>query len=359
MPGVRARREASRAPAGGVNPEPLWCLPPAKTVTQLSTDPGRERGWAIHETQGCGMDPVSALEARDGVATFGELMSDGVHPIRLARAVEAEAVARPHRGVYVLPTAFAPFAAAKRLGGTVSHTSAARFHGLELVTDPEVHHVTVPRGRRKELLPGVVIHRRDLAADEELARWPVTGLLRTCLDCLRRLPLREAVVLGDSGLRKEQVGLDQLVTGAAMLRGNRSAAARTAASLLDPRAESALESVARVEMHLAGLPAPEPQVVIETPLGPRRLDFYFREQNVGVETDGFATHGLRRGLLADCERHNAYSLGGVLVVRFGYEHVMWMPSFFTGTVELALEIGALRRLPQCARCGCVDLSPAA
>lgn len=305
------------------------------------------------------MDPLSALEARDGVASFGELMRDGVHPSRLTLAVESGSVARPHRGVYVLPSAFAPFAAAKRLGGTVSHTSAARFHGFALLAEPGQHHVTVPRGRRKERLAGAVIHRRDVSADAELARWPVTGPLRTCLDCLRLLPLRDAVVLGDSALRMERVSHDQLVTGAALLRGNRSAAARRAASMLDPRGESALESVARVEMHLAGLPEPEPQVVIETPLGSHRLDFYFRAHHVGVETDGFATHGMRSGLLRDCERHNAYVVGGVLVVRFGYEHVVGMPAFFTSTVELALQVGAQRQVPQCARCGGVVVAAAA
>ena len=305
------------------------------------------------------MDAVSALEARDGVAGFGELMRDGVHPGRLARAVEAGTVARAHRGVYVLPRAFAPFAAAKRLGGTASHTSAARFHGFSMLSPPAGHHVTVPRGRRKDPLAGVTIHRRDLEPSEEDGRWPVTRSLRTCLDCLSLLPLREAVVLGDSAAGQGRVGLDQLVTAAARLRGSGSAAVRQAASLLDPKAESALESVARVEMHLAGLPAPQTQVVVGTPLGPRRLDVYFREQNVGVETDGFATHGTRSGLLADCERHNAYALGDVLVVRFGFEHIMRTPRFFTDTVALALAVGAARQVPQCPRCRAGILSAAA
>lgn len=305
------------------------------------------------------MHVVDALGARDGIATFGELLADGVHPTALARAIESGAVEKPHRGIYALPRSIAAFASAKRLGGAVSHLSAAAFHGFDALETATVHHVTVPRARRKEKLKGVKVYRRDLGRGEELATWPVTSPERTCLDCMRDLSLREAVVVADSALHMGRVTTSGLETGAAKMRGNGSRAARTAVRLLDPKAESPLESVARVEMRLAGLPAPETQVVIATPTGPQRLDFYFRFANVGVETDGFATHGRRAGLLADCERHNAYLLSGVLVLRFGFEHVMGMPAFFTSAVAMALEVGALREVPQCAQCGGLELGTAA
>jgi very-short-patch-repair endonuclease len=242
----------------------------------------------------------------------------------------------------------------------VSHLSAARFHGLELLQDPVRHAVTVPRDRRKGRLPGIEIHRRDLSATDVDARWPVTSVLRTCMDCFRTLPLREALAVGDSAIRTGRVTLDQLQGEAARQRGTDSRAARTAAGLLDERAESVLESVARAEMHLAGLPDPESQVVVQTPLGPRRLDFLFRDAGVGVETDGFATHGQRAGLLADCIRHNGYVLtSGLVVVRFGWEHVVATPDLFTGTVQLALSLAAHGWVPQCCGCGGLLLGAAA
>lgn len=299
------------------------------------------------------MDPLTALHDRDGVASFGALTDAGVRPIDLGRAVAAGAVLRPYRGVYLLPDAWAPLAAASRLGGTVSHSTAGRFHGFELLSADPVHHVTVPRGRKKDALVGVRIHRRDLGRGEVIAGQPVTSAERTCLDCFRHLPLRDAVALGDSALRKHRVTRDQLIGAARDLKGAGSAAARAAAALLDPKSESVLESAGRVEMHLAELPAPETQVVVRTPLGPRRLDFLFREAGVGVETDGFETHGLTRAaLLSDCERHNGYTLSGLLVLRFGFEHVVRMPEFFTGTIRLALDLaGSLREIPQCTHCG--------
>jgi very-short-patch-repair endonuclease len=307
------------------------------------------------------MDPVTALCDRDGVASFGALTDAGVRPIDLTRAVESGAVLRPHRGVYLLPDTWAPLAAASRLGGTVSHSTAGSFYGFELLRPDPLHHVTVPRDRKKEALAGVRIHRRDLGRGEVLAAAPVTAVERTCLDCFRDLPLRDAVALGDSALRRRRVTHDQLVGAARSLRGAGSAAARTAAALLDPKAESVLESAGRVEMHLAGLPAPETQVVVQTPMGPRRLDFLFREAGVGVETDGFETHGLTRAaLLSDCERHNGYTLSGLLVLRFGFEHVMRTPTFFTDTIRSALDLASsLREVPQCTRCGGLAIARAA
>jgi very-short-patch-repair endonuclease len=301
------------------------------------------------------MDLRQALEAHDGVATYGELVDAGVRPLDLARAIDAETIARPHRGVYVLPGASPALAAARRLGGNVSHLSAARFHALEMLGAPRLHHITVPRARRKKKVTGVAIHRRDLRPAEIDDRWPVTDPLRTCLDCLRTLPLREALVVADSAARQGRIRPETLQREAAALRGNGAGAARAAAGLVDARHESPLESVACAEMHLAGLPAPEPQVVLDTPLGRRRVDFWFRLQRVGVETDGFETHGTRTGLLTDCERHNGYAVGGLLVVRFGFEHVMRTPALFTDTVRLALERGVARQVPQCARCGGVTL----
>lgn len=314
----------------------------------MATAPGRDRR---------SVDLLTALEIRDGVATFTELTDSDVRPVDIARALAANVVVRPHRGVYVLPDRWAPFAAAKRLGGAVSHQTAAEFHRLELLARPTDQHVTVPRGRRKTKLSGVTTHRRDLGSLDVDDRWPVTSPLRTCLDCMRALPLREAVVVGDSALRAGLVTEDQLLAEASRLRGNGSATARAAAALLDPRAESVLESAARVEMHLAGLPVPQTQVVVTTPLGERRLDFLV--DGVGVETDGFATHGSRSGLLLDCLRHNGYAMADLLVMRFGWEHVVGNPRYFTDTVAMALEVVAAREVPQCRACGGRVLPPAA
>jgi hypothetical protein len=46
-----------------------------------------------------------------------------------------------------------------------------------------------------------------------------------------------------------------------------------------------------------------------------------------VEADSFEFHGHRRALTRDCERYNAFVLGGHLVVRFAWEHVMVEPAY--------------------------------
>ena len=114
-------------------------------------------------------------------------------------------------------------------------------------------------------------------------------------------------------------------------------------------------------MHLAGLPAPETQVVSADTARAPAARLPLPRGRLGVETDGFETHGLTRAaLLSDCERHNGYALSGLLVLRFGFEHVMLMPSFFTDTIRLALDLaGSLREVPQCSRCGGLAITRAA
>jgi hypothetical protein len=202
------------------------------------------------------MDPVGALETRGGVASFSELVASGVEPRVLSAALVGGLVCRPHRGVYALPDRHPALVAAKRLGGVVSHVSAAQAHGLEALTAPDRSHVTVPRGRRKSPLRGVSIHRADLGPDEIDPRWPVTSPLRTLLDCLRSLPMRESVVVGDSALRAGGVSRVDVLEAVSRLRGNGSAAARSAAARLDPRCESVLESSGASRCIWAGSPPP-------------------------------------------------------------------------------------------------------
>src|SRR4029078_9728624 len=93
------------------------------------------------------MDPVVALANHRGATWWRQLIVDGVTDGALRAAVRSGAVCTVGRGVFALPDASPDVLAAARLRGRVACISAARLHGLDTLTEPQVPHVSVPRNR--------------------------------------------------------------------------------------------------------------------------------------------------------------------------------------------------------------------
>jgi hypothetical protein len=181
-------------------------------------------------------------------------------------------------------------------GAVVSNASAAVLHGLP--TWPEAIdrvHVTRNRnsgGNRRSI---VHVHTAPLPDDQVMTidGVPATSLVRTVLDLCRTLSIEQAVAAGDRALAYglvREVLEDQL---ARMTRWPGIRQARRAVELLDPRSESAGESVSRVRMHQDALPAPEPQQDIFDERGRfvARVDFLWKEQRTIGEFDGKIKYG--------------------------------------------------------------------
>ena len=186
----------------------------------------------------------------------------------------------------------------------VSHTSAALMHGLPWWgSGLSCVHVTrsARGGGRRD--PLVHVHPARLEADDrvELDGIAVTSPARTVADCLRMLPFRRAVALGDAALR---LGLNR---GALDLQLKRAAgrtgvgAARRAAAFIDGRSESVGESYSRVVLHEIGLPPTDLQVLVHEDSGRLvgRCDFGWKESRTLGEFDGKIKYGR---LLADGEQ---------------------------------------------------------
>jgi hypothetical protein len=190
------------------------------------------------------------------------------------------------------------FATAPQLhgGAVISHGSAAVLHRLPTwATAIDRVHVTRNRtsgGNRRAV---VHVHTAPLA-EQDIAMIdgvPVTSLARTVLDLCRTVPIEQAVTAGDRALVYGLVrGVleDQL---AQMTRWPGIRQARRAVALLDPRSESAGESVSRVRMHEDGLPAPDLQKDIFDGDGEfvARVDFLWKEQLTIGEFDGKIKYG--------------------------------------------------------------------
>jgi len=98
------------------------------------------------------------------------------------------------------------------------------------------------------------------------------------VDLARTLPFMDGVVVADSALRLRMVRkaeLTAVLDRCAQWRG--AERARRVVEFCDGRAESVLESCARVVFDRNGLEPPELQVHFDTAGGEYRADFYWRK----------------------------------------------------------------------------------
>src|SRR3954464_16016772 len=190
--------------------------------------------------------PAAVVSALGGRATWQQLRGLCTqHAIR--RDLDRGFIVRARQGVYVLPDLPSGPAVAARLGGVVSHLSAAIDHGLAVLVRPETVHVTVPPSSSVSGQSGVTLHYAALPASE--VRALRTTLPRTVIDCATTLTFPEGLAVADSAVREGPArghgggrrGGQPLRVGAACRRagcgGDRvpSAAARRAGDRRRPR----------------------------------------------------------------------------------------------------------------------------
>jgi very-short-patch-repair endonuclease len=191
--------------------------------------------------------------------------------------------------------------------------------------------VTVPKHRRvaatgREL---ALVHRTDLAADDLDGRR--TSADRTLVDCLRTLPVPDALAVADSALRAGYAPA-RLHALARDLRGPGSSQARAVAAVADARAANPFESALRALcLDVDGLHV-EPQVDIHDPGWLGRPDLVDRRLRIVLEADSFAWHGSAEALERDARRYNALVAAGWLVMRITWGDLMFRPHDVTRTV---------------------------
>lgn len=219
-----------------------------------------------------------------------------------------------------------------------AYWSAALIHGLPLLNDPpETIHI-VAAGSAGSADHGVVAHPRaaGLRSERRHGR-DVASVAQTVGALAGRTSFVEGVVLADhalaAGSSGERVPLatrPQLAAAAARLPdpGERRRA-MAVARFADGRAESALESVSRATMALAGAPAPELQVPLHDLDGlVARLDFCWPALELAGEADGSAKlvhpaiHRSRDAweiLAARAQRQRRIEAMGLRVIRWRWD----------------------------------------
>jgi very-short-patch-repair endonuclease len=255
-------------------------------------------------------------------------------------ALDSGAMVRMARGHFTLPTVDAGRAAAHRLSGAASHVTASLHHGWKAKTVGDEPHVTVRRKRslRPGASDGVVVHWRDLDADDVVDGW-VTSPVRTVIDCCLDLPFDEALAVVDSA-RRCGLRLRDIEPRAQWLGVRQHGRVMRVVAASSDRAANPFESVLRaIALDVRGLQL-RPQVRLRYDDLDARVDLADDALRIVVEADSHEFHTRRRDFDRDCRRYNALVVHGWLVLRFTWEQVMFEPL----TVRRALEAAvALRR----------------
>ena len=221
-------------------------------------------------------------------------------------------------------------------GAVLSHEEAARQLGVELRADTGIRRITVPRSFSHVIVHGWQVRRCDVQCHVLASGMRLTGAAQLVVDLARVLPFPDAVVAGDSVLRKRLATLPEVAELASQCRGRGRPAVQAVLAALDPASGSVLESLFRVLVCNSGLPAPATQVSLadgDDVLG--RFDFCWREQRLVVELDGYAFHSDRWAFEQDRKRANALQRLGWRLLRFTWEDVVNRPGY---VVQLLREV---------------------
>lgn len=208
-------------------------------------------------------------------------------------------------------------------GAVVSHESAAALWGIRRARGSIIDVTVPPAARRRR--PGVRLHRHDLDPADRAARdrVPTTGIHRTLLDLaagLRRDPVEAAVNEAD------KLGLttpDRLRSDLERYEGHRGVALlreildRGTFALTDSELERRFLRLAR----RAGLGLPQ--------TGRRvngfKVDFFWPELGLVVETDGLRYHRTAGAQARDRLRDQAHAAAGLTALRFTNAQVRYEP----------------------------------
>jgi predicted transcriptional regulator of viral defense system len=294
-----------------------------------------------------------------GIATRAELLASGLSRDQVATAVRRGELLRAGCGVYARQDVVegylhlaggehvmrAAAAVAAMRGAVLSHESAAQLHGIDLLESRGAQ-VTVTcrpeHGRRGPA--GIKVHTAVLPPDHVgSARLglPMTTPARTVVDLSRQLEFRAGVVAADSALHRKlttKAELQSVLAACSQRRGIERAIG--VAEFADGRAESPLESIARVAFRDFGLPPPQLQVWLGGTVEPvGRVDFYWPHYRTIAEVDGAAKYEDPMRAKAQLRRDKFLREEGFEVVHFDWQEVTQTPQAVAAAIRAAFRRG--------------------
>jgi len=249
------------------------------------------------------MDIEGALLTRGGLATTAELLTV-ISRKRLAGLVKAGRLIRVFRGVYALsePDVLDKLAALDLLAGqpiVACIGTAAALYGFDTEATSIVH--VLDPGLRLRPSKGLMVHQRIGAPLRRVEGRLATAPAWTAIEVARTLRRPRALAALDAALHAGACTAGELHAAIREQRGRRGIVkVRELIGYADGRAESPMESEARLVFIDGGLPIPELQYSIVDRYGRIwRVDFAWPQALVVAEYDSVEWHVGRDALLRD------------------------------------------------------------
>ena len=204
-------------------------------------------------------------------------------------------------------------------GAALSHDGAGEVLGIRKRRAGPID-VTVPGARRAPR--GIRLHR-SVVPGADVGRShgiPVTSVVRTLLDLAQRLPRNELEAAVNEADKLDLIDPERLraaLDGRGRQRGVAALRAlldRHTLTLTDSELERRFLPIAR----RAGLPAP----LTQRRVNGFRVDFYWPDLGLVVETDGLRYHRTPAQQAIDRRRDQAHAAAGLTALRFTHEQVV-------------------------------------
>lgn len=272
----------------------------------------------------------SVAGVQHGVISLEQLVALGLSPRAVRHRVASGRLVRLHRGVFAVGHG-ALSANGRRLaavlacgsGAVLSHRSAAALWGLRPWAGR--FEVSIP-SQAGRAVRGIDLHRcRSLARVDvtEVDAIPCTTVARTLIDVAAVVDRRG---LAGAIARAEELRVyDGAAVEAVLARGQGKRGTKLLRAVLaewsDDSARSHLERRLLAFLRRHALPRPavnEWMTVEDRTIQP---DFMWRERQVILETDGYATHGTRKAFAEDRRRDQLLVRNGWTVLRAAYRQL--------------------------------------
>jgi len=219
-------------------------------------------------------------------------------------------------------------------GAVLSHTSAGALIGLS-VREREIH-VSVPAGRQHRR-PYLQVHEVKLSPGDTRTfdSIPVTSPVRTLLDLACVLDEQRLEAAVNDADKLGLVAVDRMREEIELRPGQRGV--RALRKLLERHefaiTDSELERRFLGLVRRAQLPMPETGVQING----FKVDFFWRELGLVVETDGLRYHRTAAQQARDRERDQAHAVAGLTTLRFTYVQVVREAKATIGKLRAVIE----------------------
>lgn len=244
-----------------------------------------------------------------------------------------------HRGVYAVGrpelTRYGEWIAAALAcgpGAVLSHSSAAALWGIRDKETRQIE-VTVPAGRFPRR-PGIRVHRRAALTAKDLTRHrgiPVTTPACTLIDMAARLTTGQTEAAVNEADQLDLIDPEKLRREIDARPGRTGT--RPLRRLLDHATfvltTTELERLFLPIARRAGLPKPQTQVR----LNGFKVDFYWPEPKLVVETDSLRYHRTAAKQMKDVLRDQAHAVADVERLRFTHAQVAYEPAHVESTLR--------------------------